>query len=200
MLDYEKTLLDYYCQFIDGNREVVIEAWNLIKRATYYPYITDKTRCLTSSDFFSTGLLSIIKSFESFKPDAGSKITTWCITVANQRMIRLLKSNINKLVKIPIDSLNNNDQGPTLDSVMAQFCEDFEPVFITDEYYSEILTEVLKRLYNINRRVYKLLNFKLSNIDLPDATIGRKLSINANSYKKYLITIRTIFKEVMEEN
>ena len=207
----EQVLLDHFYNYKGGNTRVIVPTWDIIKGATKLYTLFDGTGCLTKGDFDSAGLIGCKRGLDTFKPDAGSKITSWLIQLSNQSMIRELKhipmfknaEGDRTVFTIPLSRFDLHDtdglkNAHFIDLLFSKISASFEPTFILDDFQELVVERVLGILYGMNRRIHKFLEFKLANPDVDGPTCARKLSINQTSYNKYMRTIREILEDVID--
>jgi len=195
----ELVLLSHFDTYQSGNRNIIVKAWDLIKFATKLNILYDSSGCLTRDDFNITGMMGCQHAFNTYQIGKGSKLTTWSIEISNQYMLKELSKFLPKfnLVSLSQDLVSHDSN--SLDSIFYKIVSNYEPSFISEEYYNKVISEVSSRLYNINRRMYEFLKFKMNNLELTNATIGRKMSINSTTCNKYINRIGTIMIEVIKE-
>jgi len=200
----ESALDVYYGKFRNGDENVIKNIWDGIKGATklYHSY---RTPCLTLQDLEQVGLLGTFHGLKKFNPEKGMKLRTWLIQICNQRIVRELNSyntpNTVNLSNIAISSEPMSTQDIT-DMLMLKFTEvpDYEPQYISDEFYFKAKTEVANRLYKCsNRMVYIVFNFILENPGHDHSFMFNNLDISSTSYRKYLKQIEETVREVIND-
>ena len=207
----EGYLLDHFYEYRGGNTRVIVPVWNTIKGATKLYILFDGSGCLTKDDFESAGMIGCKKGLDTFKPDGGSKITSWLIQLSNQSMIRELKyipmfkneEGGRSVFTIPLSRFDLHDidglkNAHFIDLLFSKISASFEPTFIFDDFQKLVVDEILEMLYGMNRRIHKFLEFKLANPDVDGPTCARRLSINQTSYNKYMKIIRSTLEEVID--
>ena len=207
----EVVLLNYYSRYKSGNSNVIPMAWDSIKPATKFFHLFDSSGCLTKDDFNLAGMIGCKNGLDTFNIDGGSKISSWLIQLSNQSMLRELRNipmykveGQRRAKTIPLSRLDRSSEDDLKDSnyidfVFSKVCSSYEPSFISEEYSKAIIEEVLLRIYNINRAIYKFLKFKLDNPEVNGPTCARKLYLNQTSYNKYLRIIEQIIGDVIKE-
>jgi len=207
----ENLLLDHFYNYKGGNTRVIVPVWDIIKGATKLYTLFDGSGCLTKGDFESAGMIGCKRGLDTFRPDGGSKITSWLIQLSNQSMIRELKhipmfkneEGDRTIFTIPLSRFDNYDTDSMknahfIDLLFSKISASFEPSFILDDFQKLVVDRVLEMLYGINRRIHKFLEYKLANPDIDGPTCARKLSINQTSYNKYMKIIREILEDVID--
>jgi hypothetical protein len=199
----ENLLLDHFYDYKSGNTRVIVPVWHQIKGATKFYSLFDGSGCLTKGDFESAGLMGCKRGLDTYKPEGGSKITSWLIQLSNQSMIRELKhvpmfkneEGERTILTIPLSRFDLHDSDNLknahfIDLLFSKISASFEPTFILDEFQKVVIEKLLGRLYNMNRRIHMFLQFKLAHPDVDGPTCARRLSINQTSYNKYIKIIR----------
>lgn len=207
----EEILLGHFFDYKSGNTRVIVPAWDIVKGATKLYTLFDGSGCLTKGDFESAGLIGCKRGLDTFKPDGGSKITSWLIQLSNQSMIRELKyvpmfkdaNGDRTIFTIPLSRFDLHDidglkNAHFIDLLFSKISASFEPTFILDDFQKLVVDRVLGILYGMNRRIHKFLEFKLANPDVDGPTCARKMSINQTSYNKYMRIIRGILEDVID--
>lgn len=200
----ELVLDNYYGRFVSGDENVIKPIWDGIKGATklYHSY---RTPCITIQDLEQVGLISTLYALKRFNPNKGMKLRTWLIQVCNQKIVKELTSynQYNTIplsqAKISAEVLSNQD---ILDILMYKFIEikDYEPSYVSDEYFFKMKAEVSKRLFSLsNRMAYDVFTFIVENPGCDNSYIFNNLNISSTAYRKYLKQVGDIVKEVIDE-
>lgn len=206
----EESLLNRFNQYKSGDTRVLVPVWESIKGATKLYRLFDASGCLTRSDFESAGLIGCKRALDTFKPDGGSKLTSWLIQLSNQSMLRQLKhiptfkdeTGQRFVSTIPLSRFDSHRVDDTknahfIDLLFSRISASFEPTFILDDFQKLVVENVMSTLYSKNRRIHKFLQFKLDNPEIDGPTCARKLGINQTSYNKYMRIIREVLEEVI---
>lgn len=187
----ESIILDHFQSFNRGNSSVILPVWEGVKNATKLNILFDPTRCLTRDDFNQLGLCGVFKAFKTYAPDKGRKLRTWIISLSNQSMLKEVYKKT--LDSVPFSSIVEED---FFDNLIMKISTSFEPSFIFEEYYSKLVSKISDKLYNKNRKIYDLFNFKLENPDL-DASAAMNILEISTVYYKYLDIIKETIMEVL---
>jgi hypothetical protein len=201
--EYLRKLVDLHRK---GDGTALYKIFTTIKGALNLGIYYDPSHAREYCDFEQVALTGVWKAVNSYDSTKGSTVTSWILTIVNQRLsreVRLITREHTESGMHQHDIQSSIRPDDDLDTIIFQQARDpdiFEgvkPGIDEDEFY-QYINEVEEKLLRVNVKLAKLFIIKLIWPNIDRQSLATMLKVSRMSISKYFKIMRMVMESTYE--